>query len=347
MADRISASDDGYSTGDLSVFPEAIDTKDTLYEVSNNAVTVLKQTLNYNSKVVIVEDTTGFPSRGIIRVGPLTGSPSAPELIYYDKKTKNTFQDLKRGFSGSQQNRWLPDGKTIVTNSVNADVHNSIKDAIINIENNLGVKERPEPLSLNGILKAQETRFLAPKPLFRAFPIKGVPPLSVRFQNFTTGHIVRYLWDFGDGGTSLEKNPIHTYITEGTYTVKLNIVTSTGAQGIVTKREYIKVSSDEAPPFFYVDSTSSPYSTQTAADLTADGNPTSPKEFLFIDQTDGDIVQRNWIFGDGVQYAEEDPDIHTASHIFSKPGNYHVSLLVVFSNGRLKRIELPDTLTVL
>jgi len=52
MVDRISASDDGYSTGDLSVFPEAIDTKETLYEVSNNAVTVLKQTLNYNSKVV-------------------------------------------------------------------------------------------------------------------------------------------------------------------------------------------------------------------------------------------------------------------------------------------------------
>lgn len=347
MVDRISASDDGYSTGDLSVFPSAIDTSETLYEVANNATTLLRQTLNYNSKVVIVDDTTGFPPKGIIRVGPVTGSPSSPELIYYDKKTRNTFQDLKRGFAGSIQNRWLPDGNTIVTNSVSADTHNSIKDAIINIEQNLGTREDPTAESLNGILKAQETRFLAPNPLFRAFPIKGPPPLAVRFQNFTTGHIVRYLWDFGDGGTSLEKNPIHTYVTEGIYTVRLNIVTSTGAQGIVTKREYIQVSADEAPPFFYVDSTSSPYSTETAAQLTQDGTPTNPKEFLFIDQTDGDIVQRNWIFGDGVQEAENDPDIHTVSHIFSKPGNYPVSLLVVFNNGRLKRIELPEPLVVL
>lgn len=71
MVDRISASDDGYTTGMLSVFPEAIDDKNTLYEVANNATTLLKQTLSYNSKVVIVEDTSGFPDRGIIRVGPL------------------------------------------------------------------------------------------------------------------------------------------------------------------------------------------------------------------------------------------------------------------------------------
>lgn len=347
MVDRISASDDGYTTGMLSVFPEAIDDKNTLYEVANNATTLLKQTLSYNSKVVIVEDTSGFPDRGIIRVGPLSGSPSSPELIYYDSKTRNSFKDLKRGFSGSKQNRWTPDGKTVVTNSVNADVHNSIKDAVINIEQNLGVKEEPEPVSLNGILKAQEVRFLAPKPLFRAFPLKGAPLLSVRFQNFTTGHVIRYLWDFGDGGTSLEKNPIHTYVAEGNYTVRLNVVTSTGAQGIVTKRNYISVNSDESPPFFYVESTSSPYSTQTAANLTSEGTPTSPKEFVFIDQTDGDIVQRNWVFGDGVQFTENDPDIHTVSHIFSKPGTYTVSLLIFFSNGRLKGIELPSPLIVL
>ena len=347
MVDRISASDSGYTTGDLSVFPEALDDKTTLYEAKNNAVVTLKQTLGYDGKIVVVEDTTGFPDQGIIRVGPLTGSPSIPELIFYSSKTRTAFKGLKRGFAGSKQNRWVADGKTIVTNSVSADPHNAIKDAIINIENDLGVKENPVATSLNGILKAQETRFLAPKPLFRAFPIKGPPPLKVRFQNFTTGHILRYLWDFGDGGNSLDKNPTHTYLSEGVYTVKLNIVTSTGAMGIVTKTDYITVDADESIPFFYVESISNPYSTQTAASMTADGNPTSPKEFVFVDQTDGDIVQRNWIFGDGVRYSEDDPDIHTTSHIFSQPGEYTVSLLVIFSNGRLKRIDLPDTLTVL
>lgn len=347
MVDRISGSDEGYTSGDLSVYPLAVDTKEVLYEAKNNAVTLLKQTLSYNAKIVIVDDTSKFADKGIIRVGPLTGSPSSPELIYYDKKTGNTFQNLKRGFAGSRQNRWVPDGKTIVTNSVNADMHNTIKDAIINIENNLGVKEDPEPLSLNGILKAQETRFLLPKPLFRAFPIKGKPPLKVRFQNFTTGHVVRHLWDFGDGGTSLEKSPIHTYVNEGIFTVKLNVITSTQGQGIVTKKNYIVVSNDTAPPFFYVESISNPYSSQTASQRTSEGTPTSPKEFIFVDQTDGDIVQRNWIYGDGNQYTENDPDIHVTSHIYSKPGSYDVTLLVVFSNGRVNSITLSDPLSVL
>lgn len=345
MVDRISASDVGYTSGMLSLFPQAIDDKNTLYEVKNNASTKLKQALSYNGKIVIVEDASGFPENGIIRVGG--NSASEPELIYYDKRTINTFQNLKRGFAGSRQNSWLPDGKTIVTNSVTSDTHNAIKDAVINIETNLGLKEKPDSSSLNGILKYQEVRFLSPKPLFRAFPTKGAPSLKVRFQNFTTGHIVRYLWDFGDGGTSLEKNPIHTYIKEGIYTVKLNVITSTGAQGIVTKSNYIEVNSDETIPFFYVDSLSNPFSSKTASDMTNNGDVTSPKEFVFIDQTDGDIVQRNWIFGDGNQFTEDDPDIHVTSHIYSNPGEYDVTLLIIFNNGRLKTITLPEPLVVL
>jgi len=344
MADRISASDEGYTTGNLSVFPEALDSFETLYKVSNNAKTRLKQTVSYNGKVIIVDDTTDFPDSGIIRIG--SSESDVYELVYYSKKTSNTFQDLKRGFAGSRQSVWSP-ANVFVSNSVSADVHNAVKDALINMETDLGILVDPAPASLNGILKYQETRFLAPKPLFRSFPIKGPPPLRVRFQNYTTGHTVRYLWDFGDGGTSLEKSPVHTYVTEGKYTVRLNVITSTGAQGIATKRDYIEVNKDEAPPFFYVESVASPYSSETAAKMTDDGSPTIPKEFIFVDQTDGDIVQRNWIYGDGTFYSEEDPDIHTATHTFNKPGNYLVSLLVIFSNGRPKRMELPELLSVL
>lgn len=34
---------------------------------------------------------------------------------------------------------------------------------------------------------------------------------------------VQYLWDFGDGKTSTERNPIHEYQSPGTYTVKLTV----------------------------------------------------------------------------------------------------------------------------
>tara|TARA_Y100000034_G_scaffold135846_1_gene209435 strand:- start:175 stop:1200 length:1026 start_codon:yes stop_codon:yes gene_type:complete len=341
MTEKISSLDTGYVTGDLSLFPEVVDDKEVLYEATNNSKVPLKQTLTYSAKKVIVESTAGFPENGIIRVGPDSGVAGQFEMIYYETKTPNTFTDLKRGFAGSRQSKFLP-SDNFVTNSVVAEHHNAIKDAIINIETNLGTKELPEVLSLNGILKKQEDRFLAPKPLFRAFPIRGPEPLKVRFQNFSTGHVVRYLWDFGDGGTSLEKSPTHTYLTEGNYTVKLNVVTSLGAQGVVTKAGYIEVNNDESLPFFYVDSISNPYSVKTATELAVD-----PKEFVFVDQSDGDVVQRNWVFGDGKTSTVEDSDFHDVTHIYDNPGEYVVTELVVFANGRLKRVQLPEALIVL
>lgn len=344
MANRISSLDTGYQTGDLSLYPNVLDDKDILYTATNNAKTLLKQTLTYNSNAVIVEDTTGFPDTGQIRVG-IEGGDSY-ELIAYQKRTANSFQVLQRGFAGSVQNTWRP-GNVYVTSSVMADHHNAVKDAIINMEVNLGVRDQPATDSLNGILKAQEFRFLSPKPLFRAFPLRGTPPLSVRFQNFTTGHILRYFWDFGDGGTSIDKSPVHTYTQEGVYSVKMNVTTSTGGQGVQTKTGYITVSKDESAPFFYVEDTTAAYSIQTAAALSTPSSPVSPKEFVFVDQSDGEIVQRNWVFGDGNQKVVTDPDIHTASHTYSYPGEYTVTQLIIFSNSKLKRVELPDPLVVL
>ena len=346
MIDKISSLDSDYLTGDLSLFPEAIDDRETLYEATNNAKTTLKQTLSYNGKTVIVESTEGFPDKGQIRIGGAPEGDGSFELIAYEKKTANTFQELKRGFAGSRQNKWSA-RVSYVTNSVVAEHHNAIKDAVINIETNVGLKEDPIATSLNGILKSQEVRFLAPKPQFRAFPIKGPAPMKVRFQNFSTGHVVRYLWDFGDGSTSLERSPTHQYATEGLYTVKLNVITSTGAQGVATKSDYIEVNDDESTPFFYVDSISEPYSVKTASSMTASGTETTPKEFVFVDQTDGEIVQRNWIFGDGETETQQDADIHETSHIFTEPGEYIVTLIIIFSDGRLKKVELPEALTVL
>jgi PKD repeat protein len=278
------------------------------------------------------------------------------ELIAYGQKTTNAFTDLQRGFAGSKQTYW-PARTSYVSNAVSADHHNAPKDALINIENDLGTDENPEATSLNGILKWQEIRFLTPKPIFRASVRKGKAPLKVRFQNFTTGHIVRNFWDFGDGTTSVEKSPSHTYVAEGDYTVKLNVITSTGGQGLCTKTGYITIDNNETPAFMYVDSTSDPYSVESASLRTQGKFPpdyiavdTDAKEFTFVDQTDGDIVERHWIFGDGTTVTERDPDRHWVTHIYLNPSTapgYYVSCLTVLSNGRLKRAQLGDPLTVL
>lgn len=347
---RNSSLDIGYTTGDLSVYPEAKDSKETLYEVRNNAEAQLKQTLSYNGKYIVVDDTSNFPSQGLLRVGPPSGKPGAAELVYYASKTTGVFRGLIRGFAGSRQNPW-PVGSW-VANAVMAEHHNAIKDAVIQIEKNLGTEENPEENSLNQILKSQETRFLAPKAIFRAHRVEGPPPLKVRFQNFSTGPLVRYFWDFGDGTTSVEKNPIHTYQAEGVYSIQLNVITSLGAQGITYKRNYITVDEEAKTPFFYV----LPY--QGYSKETAESLNIEPTTFNFIDQTDGNITQRYWIFDgagtandeeeiDGTSFPVFDPNIHTTSYVYDKPGTYIPSLLILFENQNLKRSFLKEEILVL
>lgn len=350
MSERISSLDVGYTTGLLSIYPEAIDNKESLYEVRNNAETVLKQTISFGSKLIIVKDASSFPPTGILRIGPGRKSGNS-ELIYYAERTGTVFKDLCRGFAGSIRSGW--DAGTAVGNAVSAEPHNAIKDALLNIQERAGLDFEPDVASINGILKALETRFLAPKSAFRGFPRSGPPPLTVRFQNFSEGHIIRNFWDFGDGTTSIEKNPCHEYQTEGIFTVKLNVITSDGAQGSFVKSNYIEVSEEKRVPFFYVvleNQFKPAYSIATATSLVISGEDPAaePANFQFIDQTDGNIISRFWTFDDGdAQFVTDNPNIHSAEHVYSTPGEFNPSLIVTFADGRLKHITLPEKLTVL
>ncbi|MDJ0645794.1 MAG: PKD domain-containing protein [Flavobacteriaceae bacterium] len=55
-----------------------------------------------------------------------------------------------------------------------------------------------------------------------------VADLTVTFKNGSVDNPDSYSWDFGDGQTSIEENPIHTYDAEGTYTVVLTATNSSG-----------------------------------------------------------------------------------------------------------------------
>ena len=75
---------------------------------------------------------------------------------------------------------------------------------------------------------------------FWGTPISGKAPLKVTFKETSKGAPTAWKWDFGDGTSSTEKNPTHTYSKTGTYTVKL---TATNEAGSSTKNKanYIKV----------------------------------------------------------------------------------------------------------
>ena len=68
--------------------------------------------------------------------------------------------------------------------------------------------------------------FTSTAPLNAAFtPNKtsGVFPLTVTFNDRSTGNVSSWSWDFGDGNTSAEQSPTHTYTASGKYNVSLQV----------------------------------------------------------------------------------------------------------------------------
>ncbi len=63
---------------------------------------------------------------------------------------------------------------------------------------------------------------------FDAVNIGGAVPLTVSFTNRSWEGMQGYTWDFGDGTTSHEANPTHTYLTPGRFTVTLTVTGPTG-----------------------------------------------------------------------------------------------------------------------
>ena len=83
-----------------------------------------------------------------------------------------------------------------------------------------------------------------------ATPSSGLSPLTVNFSSAWSSDPnsgpVTYLWDFGDGHTSLDANPVHTYVatTVQTFTATLTVTTSTSQRASAT----VKVTVGSRPP---------------------------------------------------------------------------------------------------
>ncbi len=81
---------------------------------------------------------------------------------------------------------------------------------------------------------------------FTADVTSGYAPLNVHFEDLSSGDVVGYAWDFGDGRLGGRANPTHRYRDPGTYTVSLTVF---GLHGMdtETKTGFITVLPDEPP----------------------------------------------------------------------------------------------------
>lgn len=78
-----------------------------------------------------------------------------------------------------------------------------------------------------------------PKPEWIVDRDSGCPPFTVRFTN-QSQNSNRYIWFFGDGSRSEEKDPVHVYKWSGYYDVTL-IAKGPGGEGVTEKRYHLKV----------------------------------------------------------------------------------------------------------
>jgi len=133
----------------------------------------------------------------------------------------------------------------------------------------------------------------------------GMVPLAVQFTSTTDTSVATptgYLWNFGDGKTSAEQNPSHTYTVPGYYTVTLTVY------GVGTENTATHPSAVHAGILPTVAFTGTPTS------------GTAPLTVQFT-STCSDTTSYLWAFGDGSTSTAQNP-----SHTYTTPGTYTVTL---------------------
>lgn len=76
---------------------------------------------------------------------------------------------------------------------------------------------------------------------FIATPTSGPVPLTVQFMDQSTGNVISWLWDFGDGTVDSTRNPVHTYRERGIYPVTLTVSSAGKSTDTKQKEDYITV----------------------------------------------------------------------------------------------------------
>lgn len=151
------------------------------------------------------------------------------------------------------------------------------------------------------------------------FAVSSTP---ISFYNLSNGYPDVFEWNFGDGKKSYESNPVHTYSNPGLYHVTLK-VWKNGAISTITKNEYIKIYANSEVDF--------------KSDK-QDGF--APLTVSFTELSAGELISRNWDFGDGTFSQEANP-----THIYTNPGKYSVKL--ISDNGiKVDTIIKPNYINV-
>ncbi len=156
-----------------------------------------------------------------------------------------------------------------------------------------------------------------------------VPALKCETQAFqftdksvpNEGVITKWTWDFGDGMTSAEQNPTHTFVKGGKYAVSLTVQTDKGCISSVYSLDVIV---NELPEVDF----------DVPDFCLADGSAQFTNKTTISDGTGSQLVYF-WDFGDPQANAQRPntSSLKDASHRYTKAGRYTVKLTVRSASG--------------
>ena len=162
----------------------------------------------------------------------------------------------------------------------------------------------------------RDTVVVHPRPQANILPqdTVGCAPLPVSFLDATVEGdtaIIGWLWDFGDGDSSTQANPTHTFIGDTTYTVTLEVEDGYGCRD--TAQTTATPQDGAIPEFAALDTTGCAPFLAEFSDLSTN---VTPNFWL-------------WAFGDG----DSLEGVTNPDHIYLNDGTYTVTLIVGDSLG--------------
>jgi PKD repeat protein len=128
----------------------------------------------------------------------------------------------------------------------------------------------------------------------------------------TDGTIASWSWNFGDGSTSTDQSPQHTFAAGQSYTVTLQVTDDKGGKNTSTS----SITVGAAPK--------APVAAFTPPACTSGLGC----QFTDLSTDDGSIASRSWDFGDGATSTEGNP-----THSFAASKDYAVTLTVTDNDG--------------
>ena len=161
-----------------------------------------------------------------------------------------------------------------------------------------------------------------PDASFTYSPTNPAVGQAVQFTDTSTGgRIETWAWDFDDGDSSSEQNPVHVFTEAGSYGVELEVVNDGGRDDERVTVEVTDVLGEPVASFTYLPS-----------------DPFLGEAVRFRDTSTGGAADtRMWDCGDGATSTDPNP-----AHLYADVGSYSVRLTLSNDAGTSEAVETVE-----